>query len=465
MTDVLVGRRPRTPRVGGYADLARLTGALPFATAALVGRLSTGAVGLAVLLLVQHATGSYSIAGIAVATFGGFAAVLAPLTAGWVHRRGLRHTLPVLGLCHAAVMTVLGLAGETLGPSPVVLVALCALAGSLAPPLGPTSRHVWAALIDDRDLLRKAYGLDAAADELLFTAGPVVTGAVVALAGTQAGVLLCAALVVTGTAGMVASPLSRSVGPTTAAPVVRPTRGRPFRAPGLRKLMLVMFAVGTGLGGIEMAAVGFAQLNADAVDAGPLLATIALGCATGGILYGSVRWRRTVRTQLAILCATLTCALLGGYAAASTLPLLVVAMFLAGLVVAPALVAGYTVADRIADPAARSAARTLVTTVNNLGTAAGTAVAGVILDHAGLGVALLACAAGTAVIAAFAAPRSRRDLSGTRSTPARSPRTSPAPTSTRGSLLRSGRVASSRRSRPGCGAGRARGTGGGAPGA
>jgi predicted MFS family arabinose efflux permease len=463
----MVGRGPRTPRIGGYADLARLTGAPPFAAAALIGRLSTGTVGLAVLLIVQHATGSYSTAGIALATFGGFAAVLAPLTAGWVHRRGLRRTLPVLGLCHAAVTTVLGLYGESLGPSPVALVGLCALAGSLAPPLGPTSRHVWAALIDDRDLLRKAYGLDAAADELLFTAGPLATGAVVALAGPQAGVLLCAALVVVGTAGMVASPFSRSVGPSTAAPEDGPTRGRPFRAPGLRKLMLVMFAVGTGLGGIEMAAVGFAQLHADAVDAGPLLATIALGCATGGVLYGSVRWRRTVRTQLAILCATLTCALLGGFAAASTLPLLVVAMFLAGLVVAPALVAGYTVADRIADPAARSAARTLVTTVNNLGTAAGTAVAGVILDRAGLGAALLACAAGTAVIAAFAAPRSRarRDFSGTRSTTARSPRPSPARTSTRGSLPRSGRAASSRRSRPGCGAGRARGTGAGAPGA
>ena len=367
----------------GYVDLLRPRYVPAFLTAALVGRLSQGTAGLATLLFVQRASGSYAVAGAAVACLGGTAALLAPARTRWAHRRGPGRALPVLAVGYALVLAVVVLAGARLGSMPVALPVLCGLAGCLTPPLGPLTRNVWSTVAVDPDLLRRAYSLDAAADEVLFTVGPLVAGLAVALAGPGAGVLVTAVLALGGTLGVAASPLVRRT-PLPADPGAPTTT--PLRAPGFARLLAVMFGVGAALGGVELVAVGV-----DGV--GALVAVVALGGAVGSVAYGRRSWRRTPGSQLVVLCAALTGALLASLAAMTSPVLFPVALFLSGLVIAPALVVGYGLADRLTGRTADPEAGALVNTANNLGISLGTAVTALVLDGVGAAAALLAVAA------------------------------------------------------------------------
>jgi hypothetical protein len=339
-----------------------------------------------------------------VACLGGTTAVLAPARTRWVHRRGATLVLPILAVGYALVLVVVALAGARLGATPVALPALCALAGCLTPPLGPTTRAMWSAVAPHPDLLRRAYSLDAAVDEVLFTLGPVVAGFAVALAGRGTGVLLTAGLALVGTLGVAASPLVRRMPP---APVHR-AGGRPstpLRAPGFARLLTVMFGVGIALGGVELVAVGSGGHGA---SAGTLVATVALGGAIGSVAYGRRTWRRALGAQLGVLCAALTCALLVAVATTASPALLPLALFLSGLAIAPALVVGYGLADRLTDRPGHPEAGALVNTANNLGTSLGTAATALVLDHVGVPVALLIVAAAAAATAVTALSSARR---------------------------------------------------------
>ena len=148
----------------------------------------------------------------------------------------------------------------------------------------------------------------------------------------------------------------------------------------------MIFGVGAALSGVELVAVGV-----DGV--GALVAVVALGGAVGSVAYGRRSWRRAPGSQLVVLCAGLTGALLATLAVRFSDVLFPVALFVSGLVIAPALVVGYGLADRLTGRTADPEAGALVNTANNLGISLGTAVTAFVLDGVGAAAALLAVAA------------------------------------------------------------------------
>lgn len=373
-----------------------------FLAAALLGRLSYGTVGLAVLLRVEGATGSYAVAGATLVAYGLTAALLAPVRARLLDRAGRRRALPALALAAAAVLVALALLPDSVPDAG--LVALGGLAGSLVPPLGPVTRAVWAEVADGPEALRAAYSLDTVAEEGLFTLGPLLVGGVVAVADPGAALLLTAGLLLVGSTGTALSPLARGGVPAPVADVVpvRPLRSVPFR-----RLLLVLAGVGAGLGGVELAVVASADGPA---TAGVLLAVLSLGSALGGAVYGLRSWTGGAEVHLPVLTGLLALGLAGLAALVAVAGALLVgaALLLTGLAVAPLLVAAYTRADAVSDPASRTEAGTLVGTVTNLGNAVGTGLAGLLLDAAGPSTALLV-GAGLLAAAAAAAARWARD--------------------------------------------------------
>ena len=329
-----------------------------------------------------------------------------------MHRRGPARTLPVLAGGYGLVLTVVALAGGHLGSTPVALPALCALAGCLTPPLVPTTRSVWSTVAPHPDLLRRAYSLDAAADEVLFTLGPLVGGFAATLAGPGAAVLLTAAIAVAGTLGVAVSPLVRALPPAATRPTGRRSVA-PLRAPGFVRLLTVMFGVGTALGGVELVAVAVGGHGGGSAGTGTLVATVALGGAVGSVVYGRRAWSGAPASQLCVLCAALTCALLTALATIGHPALLPLALFLSGLVIAPALIIGYGTADRLTDRAVHPEAGALVSTANNLGASIGTAATALVLDRVGVPAALL-----VAVAAALATMSLSRRRWAARLTPA-----------------------------------------------
>ena len=376
----------------GYRTLLRLPGIATFFTVAMLGRLAYGTGSLALLLQVHHSTGSYADAGTALACYGLTVALLSPARGRLIDRYGLRRMLPLLALAYSGALLVIAFSAAPAG----WLVAMSAAAGSVAPPLGPTTRRVWSEVAADPQLLRRAYSLDTVAEETLFTLGPVLTGLVAGLADPAAALVLTTVLLLVGTAGMVASPLSRlpDAAPTGAG-------GRPLRRPAFRHLLLVLVAVGVGLGGIDLAVVSTAQHQGGAGATGVLLATLSLGSVVGGTAYGHRSWRLPTTWQLMVV-VTLLALSLAVIAAPTSLIALAAGLFVTGLFIAPTLIVGFTRSDELTDAATRTEAGTWINSCLNLGAAGGAALAGAVVAQAGAGPTLLVSAAAVAVAALLA---------------------------------------------------------------
>ncbi|NEB09908.1 MFS transporter, partial [Streptomyces coelicoflavus] len=358
-----------------YAAVLRVPHARRTFAAALVGRLSYGTVSLALMLSLTRSTGSYAVAGLVMALFGATSVFLSPYRASLVDRHGPRRALLPMALLYAALLCVLAEVCRRPATPEAVLAVTAALAGACTPPLGPTMRAVWARLLPDRALLQRAYGLDGVAEELLFVSGPLLVGALVAVAPPVAGVVLSAVLVAAGTLAFVTSPMTAAPGPDgrqkNDGPAPKGRADGQVRA--LLQPVVVAAAVGVSVSAVDLLVVAYAgerDLGDGAVAW--VLAALSVGSAAGGLVNGAVAWSSPTRARLPFFAAGLGLCL----AAAGLAPglgTLVTAVMCAGLFVAPALTTAYLIADEGAAPGFRVRAGAWCNTAVNAGGSAGAA--------------------------------------------------------------------------------------------
>ncbi|NKI44627.1 MFS transporter [Streptomyces sp. LD120] len=391
---------------------------------ALLGRLSYGTVPLSLLLAVREASGSYAVAGTAMALFGLAGVALSPARAAVIDRRGPARPLTALALCYALLLGLLTAAAVGGGVPDAALVALAAAAGAGTPPLGPVMRALWSRLAPDPELLQRAYSLDSVAEELLYVLGPLLVGLLVAFASPAAGLALSAVLVLVGTLALTSSHAVRSTSggspaggsaaddgaaggsaaggsaaeggsagaasakatpvaaaPSGAAPGRRSAAARLLGGPRRWRsapVVLLTGALGVGLGALDLLVVAFAEEAGAPGAVAWVLAALSAGSAVGGLVYGAVRWRLPLRTRLALAAVGLGLVLAPAGLAPGPFALALVAA-LAGVSVAPALTTAYLLADATAPPERRTRAGAWVNTAFNAGAAAGTAAAGLVL--------------------------------------------------------------------------------------
>ncbi|MGW0831860.1 MFS transporter [Streptomyces prunicolor] len=365
-----------------YAAVLQVPYARRTFAAALIGRLSYGMVSPAVLLAVVRATGSYAAAGTVMAVFGALAVLLMPLRAALVDRHGPRRALLPMAMLYGGLLCVLAAVTWRPGTPVVVLGAVAALTGMCAPPLGPTMRSVWAELVGDRGLLQRAYSLDGVAEELLYVVGPLAVGAVLGFAPPAAGVLLSAALIVTGTFAFVMSPALSGLRVSAGA-------GRGLRLTRVRGLLgpvVVAGGMGLALSAVYLLVMAFVEQRGYGEDAVPwVLAAVSAGSAVGGLLNGAVNWRMGARVRLSGAALGLGLALASAGFATGVWSL-TVAVGCAGFFVAPALTTAYLLADEVAAPEARTQAGAWVNMAVNAGSSGGAVVTGLLVGRVPLGV-------------------------------------------------------------------------------
>ncbi|MFI7696998.1 MFS transporter [Nonomuraea sp. NPDC049655] len=271
-------------------------------------------------------------------------------------------------------------------------IALSALAGICAPPLGPAMRAVWAVLTPDLDSRQRAFSLDTVAEEALFALGPVVAGVLVGFAGAGVSTIAMGVLLLVGTVGLAASPAALQTFVTTEEGPRRSNLLGPFASGGFILLVLVVLGIGAGLGPVDVVVVARADAAGNPVAAGVLLAVLAIGSGLGGLLWGRLRHTARLSTQMAGLLAVIaaTTAVTG---LVSDLIPLGLCLALMGVAIAPALIVVYVAVDDSVPDANRTEATTWVNTANNVGVAVGAAAAGVIIEGMSSGYALLAGAA------------------------------------------------------------------------
>jgi MFS family permease len=368
-----------------YLEFLRLPHAFRLLGGTLLGRLPNGMGALAIVLYVREQGGSYSLAGLLAALYGLAMAAGQPVLGRVMDRLGQPRVLLTSAVAAAFGFGLLAVTG--IRPLPVAVAAVV-IAGFATPPLEPGLRALWPAVLPNQAQVQAAYALDAATQELLFTVGPLIVVAAAALSPETA-------LLLSGVFGVLGAVIVASSGPS------RRWRGEPraadwagpLRAPGIRVMLLMLACVGIALGVFNVGAVAYAERLGDEMIAGLLLAVMAFGALTGGLVYGARSWPGTDQRRFSVL----TAALALGYlplALAPVLPAMLVLAFLSGVFLAPMLACCFTLVDRLAPRGTVTEAFAWVVAAVGAGAALGSALAGVGQDLEGVTGAFAGAGAG-----------------------------------------------------------------------
>ncbi|GAB3389530.1 MFS transporter [Humibacter soli] len=375
-----------------------LPGALRSFLPSLLGRLALAIAGLALVLAVQSASGSFATAGAVSAVFGLANVVASPWRARALDRWGASLVLALLGTVQAAGFGLIAVTMSLGHPALAVLIALAGLAGLSAPPFGAAMRVTWADLTTPGVTRSTAFSLDATCDEIVFVVGPIIAASVVTLVSGPAALALVAAITLVATAGFASSRVVRSQRGSRRTDQTAPSRV--LGLPGFARVLVVLCGVGVVLGTFEIATPAVATAAHAEVVSGWLLAALSVGSAVGGVVYGHLRWR--IALDVRLFCCAVGIGLVTVVSALATgfgLVAFGVTAVVVGLFLAPALITGYLAADDMAPAHARTEASAWTNTALNLGASIATAVAGLIIAGPGPAVALI----GAAVVALVAA--------------------------------------------------------------
>lgn len=381
-----------------YLDLMGTPGARRFSGAAFVARLPIAMTGLGIVLLVVARDGRYALAGALSATFAIVNAGAAPAISRLVDRFGQRRVLVPTVLAHGTgilAFVVLVSSGAPLWS----VYAAAAGAGLAGPSIGSLVRARWSNVLGAGPALHTAYAFESVLDEAIFVLGPLLATVLATQVAPEAGLLTAVALLGLGTAAFVAH---RPSEPPPAA-----TRGEPhpsaLRSPGLPVLMLVMVFIGGVFGAVEISTIASADEAGRRGVAGALLACYAGGSMLSGLLFGVVRWRVQARTRLLLGALVMT-------ATATTLPwatslgALAPLLFLAGVGIAPTLISGFSLVERIVPAGTVTEGLSWATTGLIVGFSAATWLAGRLVDTASVPTAFsVAVGSGLCALAACGA--------------------------------------------------------------
>lgn len=363
--------------MAGYRDLLRTPGVARMIAAQLVARFPNGMMSLAILLHVEQQTGSYGAAGIVLAAASVGQAVAGPITSRWMGAWGMRRVLSLtLAVC---VLAVLGLALLPLNLPGYMVFAL--LAGLSTPPVQSAVRTIYPKLVNAGQLT-PLFSLDASLQEIIWIVAPVVITVVSTQVGTVQGLLLVAAILVLGGAWFILSP---EVG-RVRIPRSRRAFGLVVLKPPVMLATVIGFLLIGACSAVEVGVV--ATFGHGGLEAGLVLAVFSVGSLAGGLAFGHIPigpWAMACRLLIVTVGLGLTMVSLNIFWLGGTL-------VLAGVGIAPALAVLFAITTASVKFSETAEAFGWAGTGQLIGAAAGSAVAGILIDQSGPTGAYLAAA-------------------------------------------------------------------------
>ncbi|WP_330303342.1 MULTISPECIES: MFS transporter [unclassified Streptomyces] len=383
----------------GYLEILRARHATRLLVGTLVGRLPNATAAIAVVLFIRAEGGTYSLAGALAAVYGVANAVGQPLLGRLVDVYGQPRVQLPAALVSALGMSVFAFAGTQ---TPSLAYASMAVAGLFTPPLEGGLRALWPSVLRREDQVHTAYAMDAVAQEIMFTVGPLLVTLCVSLWSAQAALLVLNAIGVLGALSVVVSPPSRA---WRSAPREAHWLGA-LRSSGLLALLAAFLFVGIALGSITVAAVSYADGHGGDAVYGWLMAGIGLGALVGGAVYGVRQWSGAPERRLRVLVALLAVCylpltLVPGPVAMTALTTL------AGVFLAPCIACAFVLVDRHAPRGTVTEAFSWLVTTFTVGASVGTGLAGPVVEWGGAvwGFALPGAAGAAALVVLLATGR------------------------------------------------------------
>ncbi|MEU6590377.1 MFS transporter [Streptomyces sp. NPDC046881] len=359
-----------------YRALFAEPGTKAFSAAGLIGRMPLSMMGIGVVTMVSQLTGRYGLAGALSAAMALSAAAVGPQISRLVDRHGQRRVLRPATLVALAAAAGLLLAAHLRGPDWVLFV--CAAGIGTVPSLGAMIRARWAALYRGTPKLHTAYSFESVVDEVCFIFGPIISIGLSTAWFPEAGPLLAACFLAAGVFWLTAQ---RATEPAP-HPRERHGGGSALRARGLQVLVATFMATGAIFGAVDVVTVAFADERGHKGAASVVLALYAAGSCVAGVVFGLLRFsgapeRRWLLGVAGMAVSMIPLLLVGN------LPLLAVALFVAGLSIAPTMITTMSLIEEHVPRAQLTEGMTWVSTGLAVGIAAGSSVAGWVIDAAG----------------------------------------------------------------------------------
>jgi MFS family permease len=351
-----------------YRAVFRAPGTAAFSAAGFVMRLPIAIYPLALVLLIATRTHHYAFAGLLSGAYILGGAPGNPIGARLVDRFGQRRLLAPATAVHVVSMGA--------------LVALVQTGRFAYLPVGSLVRARWSYVLADPRELATAYSLESTLDELIFVLGPLIATVLATTVDPVVPLVLGVGFVASGAVALWRLPGTEP----PAHEIGGPGEPSALRNKGMVLITLASAGMGAVFASSEVTMVAFAGQHHHQALAGPLLASIALGSAVSGLVYGARVWRLDLLERFrrqALVFGVLPFALL----LAVNVPVLAVLGFVLGLGVAPMLITTFAVISHTVPSRSLTEGLSWLTTGLNLGYAVGSALVGRIADAHGARIA------------------------------------------------------------------------------
>ena len=233
---------------------------------------------LAILLHIEHVTGSYGAAGLVLAATSIGQAIAGPVTSRWMGVWGMRRVLTT---------TLVDLRVRDHGDRAArddrcpVYMALGLVAGLSTPPVQSAVRTIYPKMVNSRQLT-PLFSLDASLQEIIWIVAPVVITLVATQVGTVQALLLIVVILIGGGAWFILSP---EVG-RVRIPRSRRSLGKVLAKPPVLLATVIGFLLIGACAAVEAGVV--ATFGHGGLEAGIVLALFSVGSLAGGLSFGHI---------------------------------------------------------------------------------------------------------------------------------------------------------------------------------
>ena len=367
-----------------YATLLRTPGGIKFSAAGFIGRMPIAMDSLAIIFIVVAATDSYALAGALTAVGSIVVGAAEVFWSRQADRRGQAKILFLAAPTRIVTFLIFVILVSKDAPIWTWFVSLI-IAESTAISAGGMVRRRWLHILKndpdntDGHLVNTAYSWEAIVDEIVFILGPVVATSFAVNVAPSAGILAGLVFLAIGWTSLAALK-------STEPPAEPANKDEPH--PAVLKNRIVQSIVfpcallGGFFGSVGITVVGFAEEKDAAGSTGWLLAIWAVGSAVAALINGAIRFKSAHATRFLIYLVVLTFGTLPLLFVDSVL-LLALALFVNGLFIAPLIVNAYGTVENAVPAGQITEALTWVIAGMPLGSAAASALAGIVIDNSG----------------------------------------------------------------------------------
>ncbi|MEU7036971.1 MFS transporter [Streptomyces sp. NPDC046237] len=360
-----------------YRAIFAAPGTRSFSVAGFIGRMPLSMMGIGVVTMISQVTGRYGLAGALSATMAMSAAALGPLVSRLVDRYGQRRVLRPVTLVSLAAAAGLLLCVQQGAPDWTLFVFTAVI--GCVPSLGAMTRARWAELYrGEARRLHTAYSWESIVDEVCFIFGPIISIGLSTIWFPEAGPLFAAVFLAIGVFWLTSL--------TATEPEPHPHDGSSgssaLRSPGLQVLALAFVATGAIFGSIDVVTVAFAEEQGSKAAASLVLAVYALGSCLAGAVFGLLHLKGEPSRMWLLGVCTMAVSMIP-LLLAGNLPLLAVALFVAGLSIAPTMVITMSLVEAHVPRTKLTEGMTWTGTGMAIGVALGSSAAGWVVDASG----------------------------------------------------------------------------------